>query len=844
MGRGLQRSLVTILFLSKLRASDGFQTTTPSRRIPNVPIPKVLPPITTTKNHNHHHYHHHQALKHGCKRQRRSTSSELMLVPDPSILQHSTSGTAEFLMAKAQLDFSLPFQDMANNLSRSMRIAIPNARSSVPEEATEIVLGSMGMDLLIFLASSVLVTTAANAIKITPILGYLILGALLGPNGLDIFSNAQADVGLGDFGILFLLFSEGLEVTSVRLRKLANYLPLGMAQISLTTGIITAALLALGKYAPSTSAFLNIRDPIQACILAVTCTLSTSAFIFPVLKEREWEEEQSGASATTILLLQDLLVAPLLVLLPYLVGSGPTDYAAIGFLTLKATVGFGGVIFLGSLILQQIFGMVSQTRSSETFVALCLLVSAGMGEIAKTLGLTDTAGAFAAGVLLANTNYRAQIQADILPFKGILLGIFFMDAGSNFDLNLVLQEWQYVFGGSAALVAIKALTLFGATNVPKRFERNRLPTVDGIRIAILLAGGGEFAFVVLALAGKIGVLSDDLIAILTAIVLVTMGITPILGDVAALVSQPFEIDETDIDEVNAKDDIQDIAAQIEVAEDSIVVCGHAEIGRAVLRKLVEFRDSSRDESFSNSERGIPDIVAFSRNPSLVDSVLTPAPGAIVLYGDGNNPTVIKSSGVTNPKGIFVTYNDGNVVLAATARLRAAFPDTPIYARASKRRDSRNLRLAGATTAVVEGDELARAIPDIMRGAWEGSLDAGDYDAYDELRQSAASAAQIPLTVADELIELYNSLDLCATGLIGRDEVVEMFRRTKRGFVASDSEIAEMEKWLKSSSVHVMDPLDRVEFCRLYARAPDFVKKSFGVIKQDQKPPRKQSRKQS
>jgi Kef-type K+ transport system membrane component KefB len=205
----------------------------------------------------------------------------------------------------------------------------------------------------------------------------LIIGAiLLGPNGLDIFSNAAAGVELGDFGILFLLFSEGLEVTSERLRKLANYLPLGnMAQISLTTGFITAAILLLGIYAPVDHGFLNINDPVQACILAVTGALSSSAFIFPVLKERGWEEEKSGQAATrTILLLQDLLVAPLLVILPFLVASGPTDYSAIGFLTAKATIGFlGAVMFAGSYFLRGLFGLVSQTRSSETFVALCLL---------------------------------------------------------------------------------------------------------------------------------------------------------------------------------------------------------------------------------------------------------------------------------------------------------------------------------------------------------------------------------------------------------------------------------------------------------------------------------------
>eukprot|EP00980_Cylindrotheca_fusiformis_P007541 scaffold1561_cov129-Cylindrotheca_fusiformis.AAC.33 len=734
--------------------------------------------------------------------------------------------SAPELLSFAGIDFSLPFEEIGKELSKELGIGIPTVGSSgVPSEATALVLSSLGTDLLIFLAASVVVTTAANALQFTPILGYLVVGAFLGPNCFDVFSNAQADIGLGDFGILFLLFSEGLEVTSSRLRKLANYLPLGSAQISLTTGIITAALLALGKYAPADSGFLNIKDPVQACILAITCTLSTSAFIFPVLKERGWEEEQSGASATTILLLQDLLVAPLLVLLPYLVSSGPTDYGAIGFLTAKATLGFGSVVFAGSFFLRGIFKIVSQTRSSETFVALCLLVSAGMGEIAKTLGLTDTAGAFAAGVLLANTNYRAQIQADILPFKGILLGIFFMDAGSNFDLDLVLREWPTVIGGSFALVAIKAATLFAATKVPKWIEPNRLPPVDAVRISILLAGGGEFSFVVLALAEKIGMLSDDLIALLTAIVLVTMGITPILGDLAQTLSEPFVgVDDSDIGTEEGT-----AAFQTVVADDSVVVCGHAETGRALLRQLEIFRSSREHESINGG--GIPDIVAFSRNPSLVDTVLYPAPRTVVLYGDAKNPEVIRSSGITNPRAIFVTYQETSRALAATARLRQAFPGAPIYARAAKRRDGRNLQLAGATEAIVECDELARSVPQLMRGAWEGPLEDGEYDLNEDFRAAAAAAANIPLAVVDELFELYDSLDLCASGLIGRDEIIEMFRKTKKGFIASDSEISQMEQWLAMTNAAHMDPMDKIEFCRLYSRAPEFVKKSFGSIKQ-------------
>jgi Kef-type K+ transport system membrane component KefB len=719
----------------------------------------------------------------------------------------------------------LPFGEMGKQLADSLDLSEAFGRQAgqVPEEATRLVMGSLGQDILIFLAASVVVTTFANAIGITPILGYLVTGAILGPNGLDMFSNAMAGVELGDFGILFLLFSEGLEVTTARLQKLTNFLPLGFAQISLTTGVLTAGLLLASKFVPLSSPLTNINDPVQAVILAIAGALSTSAFIFPVLKERGWEEEKSGEAATTILLLQDLLVAPLLVLLPYLVGNDPTDYGAIGFLTAKATIGFGSVIVVASFFLRGLFRLVSQTRSSETFVALCLLVSAGMGEIARTLGLTDTAGAFAAGVLLANTNYRAQIQADILPFKGILLGIFFMEAGSNFDLFLVFHEWQTVLTGSISLVLVKFLTLALATRIPERFEPNRLGPVDSVRISVLLSGGGEFAFVVLALAQKLEVLPADLIGLLTAIVLVTMGITPLLGDLASIISDRFAQAEGG----GGSEPKSEPSSTTDVASDSIVVCGHGEAGRAVLRVLGE-QQASRKLPASDA----PSIVAFSRNPGLIDSLLMLGNGTIVLYGDGSSPEVIRSSGITNPKAIFVCYEEHSRVISATARLRSAFADTAIYSRATKRREARDLQLAGATESIVECDELARSVPQLMKGAWEGALDDSGYDAEEDYRVAASAAAGISLQQVDDLFELYESLDMCATGLLGRDEVIELFRKTKSGFIASDNEIKDMENWLAGTTSAHMDPLDRIEFCRLYGRAPNFVKESFGRIRDD------------
>ncbi|KAL3908944.1 MAG: hypothetical protein SGILL_008288, partial [Bacillariaceae sp.] len=489
----------------------------------------------------------------------------------------------------------------------------------IPDEATGIVMESIGQDLLVFLAASVIVTPLSNALNVTPILGYLIIGALLGPHGLDVFANSKADVELGDFGILFLLFSEGLEVSTARLRRLADYLPLGLAQMSLCTGVLSAGIVlvapALERFLPLDAGLIDIRSPVEALVLALAGTLSTSAFVFPVLKEREWEEEQSGQAATSILLLQDLAVAPLLVLMPYVVGQGPTDYSAIAFLTAKATIGFGSVIFIGSFVLRRLFDLIATTRSTETFVALCLLVSVGIGEIAKGLGLTDTAGAFAAGVLLANTNYRAQIQADILPFKGILLGIFFMGAGSSFDTDTVLKEFPTVITGTVALVVLKAATLFLATRVPKWIEPNRLPVADGVRLSLLLSGGGEFAFVVLALAEKLEVLPTDLGSLLTAIVLITMAITPFLGELAQVASRPFEVH-------NEEGLITEMASTegMSIAEDAVVVCGYGEIGQSCLQVLDEEYEWAK--GFSESvkiQNNAPKIVAFDSDPSLAGS---------------------------------------------------------------------------------------------------------------------------------------------------------------------------------------------------------------------------------
>ena len=722
----------------------------------------------------------------------------------------------------------LPFDKLASQLRSELDIggALNEDLAKIPELQTSLVLESIGRDLLVFLAASVVVTPLANTIGITPILGYLILGAWLGPNGVDLFANSKADYELGDFGILFLLFSEGLEVSKGRLNKLALFLPLAFAQIALCAGVLSWGIVNwsnLERFVPLDDGLINISQPIEALVIALSLTLSTSAFVFPVLNERGWEDEESGQAATSILLLQDLAVAPLLVLLPFVVGQGPTDYTAIAFLTAKASVGFGTVFFVGSLILQQVFALVAATRSTETFVALCLLVSVGMGTIAKSLGLTDTAGAFAAGVLLANTNYRAQIQADIKPFKGILLGIFFMIAGSSFDIDLCIREFPTVATGVVSLVVLKAATLLLATRVPRWLEPNRLSIPEAVKLSLLLSGGGEFAFVVLALAEKLDVMPPELGGLLTAIVLITMAITPLLGELADAVSATLVALESDKPSGKAAA----LDTETTISSDAIVVCGYREIGQRVVSVLGdEFEAIRRVETPDECDTdgcsidSAPRVVAFDNTAELTSGILIPNESSIALFGDGSNPSVLSSGGIKDGMTIFVTYEDSGKVSSTVSRLRASFPTSAIYTRAQTRSEAQALKLLGATEVVVESDELPRSASALIWG--RKLFDSPATLAGKELRQAAAAASGASPELIDDLLELYECIDVDASGLVDADELIQFIRKSNSG-VISDDELVDMESWVNNV---VTAPVDPVGFCRVYTRAPATIKQAL------------------
>jgi len=672
-------------------------------------------------------------------------------------------------------------------------------------------LDSLGNGLITFLAASVLVVPVSKVLKVTPVLGFLLLGCAIGPYGFGLFSNTEADIKLGDFGILFLLFIEGLNLSPDRLEKLGSFFQLGVSQMLLSIGFFFFSVLFLGPqlltffelFIPLDDQLLRpiFSSPVTAFCIAAAGALSSSAFALPVLKEKGWEGRADGIAALAVLLLQDLAVAPLLVIIPLLAGSGPQDNFSFLLLVAKATFGFGGVLALGSVVLRQLFEVVASSRSSETFVAATLLVAVGMGAIAEELGLSSTTGAFAAGVLLAGTKFRAAIEADIKPFEGILLGVFFLTAGATLDPSLVLHEWPTLLTGIIIFILAKAglLLIAGESALGLRSR------ADAVRVAVLLSGGGEFAFIIFRLAENLGVLPHDLGELLTASVIISMSLTPLLGEAAealgSVIERAEQADEatveaeklfdaidtdgsgtltrtelqlhllggdrspgflgrinmpfdalftaldTDADGVISRDELrlgyvemctggarvaalQQSAAEengrVLTASDAYVVCGFGEIGQRVCDELSSVFEGS-------------DLIAFDRDPKRVAVGMQRQ--VRVIYGDGASETLLKASGIEEPRAIIVSYSQSSRCLDATRRLRDVFPQSPIYVRAASEEEVTPLLEAGATEVVVETNEAAVRLARLLTESSKVELGGGEGI---ELRRAMA-----PVTKAEE-----------------------------------------------------------------------------------------------
>ncbi|KAL3538744.1 hypothetical protein ACH5RR_002110 [Cinchona calisaya] len=560
------------------------------------------------------------------------------------------------------------------------------------------VINDLGLDTLTLLVVIVLVVPAFKTIKASPILGFFFAGVVLNQFGL--IRNLTDVKVLSEWGILFLLFEMGLELSLARLKALAKFaFGMGLTQVVLSTLAFTAFELppnaAVGTRTleflfHSRPDLVNIRSIDEAVVIGAALSLSSSAFVLQLLAEKGELPTRFGSATLGILLLQDIAVVPLLVILPVLESQNLSEESIWPMLaqeSLKALGGLGLLSLGGKYILRRVFEVIAETRSSEAFVALCLLTVAGTSLLTQKLGFSDTLGAFLAGALLAETNFRTQIEADIRPFRGLLLGLFFVTTGTSIDMELLFREWPNVLSLLAGLIVIKTVII---TAIGPRVG---LSLQESIRIGFLLSQGGEFAFVVFSLANRLGVLPLELNKLLIIVVVLSMALTPLLNEfgrkAADVIGKKFEEHDKTADLVNFD------------ASEPVVILGFGQMGQV----LANFLSTQLASGLDGDRLGVGwPYVAFDLDPSVVKA--SRKLGFPVLYGDGSRPAVLQSAGISSPRAVMVMYTGKKKTIEAVQRIRLAFPAVPIYARAQDMMHLLDLKKAGATDAILETAETS------------------------------------------------------------------------------------------------------------------------------------------
>ncbi|MED6168897.1 K(+) efflux antiporter 3, chloroplastic [Stylosanthes scabra] len=520
------------------------------------------------------------------------------------------------------------------------------------------VIHDLGLDTLTFLAVTVLIVPTFKSIKASPILGFFLAGVVLSQFGL--IRNLTDVKVLSEWGILFLLFEMGLELSLARLKALAKYaFGMGFTQVILSTLAFAAfELPPNGAVGTKILEFLfhsrpdlvNIRSIDEAVVIAAALSLSSSAFVLQLLAEKGELPTRFGSATLGILLFQDIAVVPLLVILPILETQ-----------------------------------VVADARSSEAFVALCLLTIAGTSLVTQHLGFSDTLGAFLAGALLAETNFRTQIEADIRPFRGLLIGLFFLTTGTSIDMQLLMREWPHVLALLAGLISIKTLII---TAIGPRVG---LTLQESVRIGLLLSQGGEFGFVVFSLANRLGVLPLELNKLLIIVVVLSMALTPFLNEAGRRAA----------DFIDGKFDGEFKASEMVNfgVTEPVVIVGFGQMGQV----LANFLSNPLASGGDSDAAGWP-YVAFDLDPTLVKAAKKA--GFPIHYGDGSHPAVLQSAGISSPKAIMVMFTGKEKTAEAVQRLRFTFPSIPIYARAKDLEHLLDLKKAGATDAVLENAETS------------------------------------------------------------------------------------------------------------------------------------------
>lgn len=517
---------------------------------------------------------------------------------------------------------------------------------------------------LLLLASAVLVVVVFRTLKLPAIIGYLLVGVCIGPHGLGLVAEDDGTRELAEFGVVFLMFSVGLEFSLGRLMTMRRLVfGLGGSQVVATMALVSAAAWALG---------LDWRTGV---VLGGVFAMSSTAIVTKLLEEKMELNSEHGRRIIGVLLFQDLAVVPLLIVIPALAEDSAGQLArSLMVAGIKAALVLGLLLFAGQRLMRAWFHLVARQKSSELFVLNVLLITLSLAYITSLAGLSLALGAFVAGMLISETEYRYQVEDDIKPFRDILLGLFFITIGMMLDFHALGADLGWVLLVVLVLVAVKTLLVAGLARL---FGAD---TGVSLRTGLDLAQGGEFGFVLLSLAAGSSLLGPRVMQITLASIVVSMLLAPFIIEKSERMVRRFRGAEW----LSRAMALTQIAARSMAVEQHVLICGYGRSGQNLARLL---------------ERESIAFIALDNDPERVREAA--AAGEEVVFGDATRREVLMAAGVMRAKVLVVSVADTRLALHVLAQVRDIRPELPVIVRTLDDTDIDTLKDAGAAEVVAE-----------------------------------------------------------------------------------------------------------------------------------------------
>ncbi len=590
---------------------------------------------------------------------------------------------------------------------------------------------------LLYLLAAVLGVVACRSLKLPPMLGYLAVGVVIGPNALALAKNADGVRHLGEFGVVFLMFVIGLEFNLPKLRSMRNHVfGLGLFQVALTMLVTTAASMAFAMLAPKHWGM----DWRTALALSSAMAMSSTAIVVKLMSERIEMESEHGKRVMGVLLFQDLAVVPLLVLIPALSATPEAMMETLGWALLKATALITVLMVGGPRVMRWWLTLVARRKSEELFVLNLLLVTLGLAWLTELAGLSLALGAFIAGMLISETQYKQQVETDIRPFHDVLLGLFFISIGMMLDWRLVLERWPLV------LLLVTVPVLYKAVVVTLLARALGSSMGVALRTGLYLAQAGEFGFVLLTLAQESKLVPPELLNPILAAMVLSMLATPFIvmhsnALVMRLVSNEWLLESVQM---------TSIARKAIKANKHVIICGYGRCGQNLARML--------------DKEHIP-YMALDLDPDRVRQAA--AGGDSVVFGDAARLQALMAAGLARASAVVVTYLETPSAMKVLAHIQEHAPQVPVVVRTQDDHDLEALQQAGATEVVPEAIEgslmlashalalvgvpmrrVIRIVQEqrdarytLLRGFFRGADDGSS----DELHQERLSSVSLPMS---------------------------------------------------------------------------------------------------